>query len=143
VLLPFAFIASCENSKTIEPNQDKAVLFERFHGKYKVVNCTSNIPVDLNKDGTSSLDLTPEIDLQNSGLELRITSQFFLIQNWPEAYLQYGVPDSSVNCANQGLSEHLILTGKYGGLFSNLTVNRPTSKGFRCQNQCRSNQTII
>jgi hypothetical protein len=97
VLLPFAFIASCENSKTIEPNQDKAVLFERFHGKYKVVNCTSNIPVDLNKDGTSSLDLTSEIDLQNSGLELRITSQFFLIQNWPEAYLQYGVPDSSVN----------------------------------------------
>ena len=97
-----AIITSCKHSQG-EPNEDKKALFERFHGKYKIVNCTSNVPVDLNKDGIPSDNLTTEIDLQNSELELRISDQYLLMQHWPEVYLSYGIPDSAVNYANQGV----------------------------------------
>lgn len=100
--ISLAFITSCSHAD-VEPNINKEVLFERFHGKYKVINCTSNIPVDLNRDGISSDNLISEINLQNSGLELRISDQFCFIQNWPEVYLSYGIPDSGINYANQGV----------------------------------------
>ncbi len=47
--------------------------YEKFHGKYKIVRCTSDKPVDINLDGLASTEIDKEIpDLEYSYLSLRI-----------------------------------------------------------------------
>jgi hypothetical protein len=95
---------SCKRSETLEPNKDTKALYERFHGKYKVVSSVSSEPIDLNRDGTLSTNLLTELDLQNSPLEIRIRDHFLFSQFWPEAYPLFSVQDTAVNYANQGVT---------------------------------------
>ena len=57
--------------------KDKEInlLYERFHGKYKIISSTSSEPLDVNFDGVASTNLLQEIvALANDGsfLELRV-----------------------------------------------------------------------
>ncbi|SHF91435.1 hypothetical protein [Flavisolibacter ginsengisoli] len=104
-LLSLLCISSCKKS-AIAANEDVKALYERFHGKYKIVNVSSSEAVDLNGDGMASTNLLSEIDLENSLLEIRIGSEYVFIQTWPEVYLSPGVPDSVIHYANQGVSRY-------------------------------------
>ncbi|MCK8495888.1 hypothetical protein M0L20_28740 [Spirosoma sp. RP8] len=86
--------ASCQQSDSIPPKEDVEALYQRFHGKYKVVSSTSSEPLDVNLDGVSSTNLLQEIlELNNYGafLELRVKSvygsMFLFSQFWPEQYI--------------------------------------------------------
>lgn len=105
IVLALLCVNSCKRSE-IAPNKDVEVLHERFHGKYKLVNALASEPIDLNRDGTSSTNLLSELDLENSLLEIRISSQFVFSQSWPEVYLSPGTPDSVIHYANQGVSRY-------------------------------------
>jgi len=78
----------------VPPKDDIEALYQRFHGKYKVVSSTSSQPLDVNFDGVSSTNLLEEIlELNNYGafLELRVKysdrSVFLFNQFWPEQYV--------------------------------------------------------
>ncbi|MCU0353343.1 MAG: hypothetical protein MUD08_06320 [Cytophagales bacterium] len=80
----------------VPPHLDGPALYERFHGKYKVVTSTSSVAVDVNADGIPSTDLLQEIsDLganYHNYLEIRVilndptssTTRFLFKQFWPE-----------------------------------------------------------
>jgi hypothetical protein len=103
-ILALLFLSSCKRSDITNPNIDKKVLYERFHGKYKAIQSTASEPVDLNFDGTVSTNLLTELNLENSELEIRVSTQLVFSQTWPEVYLTPGTPDSIVNYARQGVS---------------------------------------
>jgi len=78
----------------VKPNEDVDRLYQRFHGKYKVVSSVSSEPLDVNFDGVASTSLTEEIRGladNESQVELRIKSLdrpvFLLVQAWPEQYV--------------------------------------------------------
>ena len=105
VILALLCVSSCKRS-VVDPNKDVEALHERFHGKYKLVNAMASEAVDLNRDGTLSNNLLSELDLENSLLEIRISTQFIFSQTWPEVYLSPGTPDSVIHYANQGVSRY-------------------------------------
>ncbi|MBC8156250.1 MAG: hypothetical protein H7Z72_25470 [Bacteroidetes bacterium] len=91
ILLIGIGILSCT---TISPKDDIELLYQRFHGKYKIVSSTSSEPLDVNFDGVSSTDLLSEMSaLSNYGahLDLRVKypdrSVFLFSQFWPEQYI--------------------------------------------------------
>lgn len=116
---------SCKHGDSrVNPKDDIELLYQRFHGKYKIVSSISSEPIDVNFDGVSSTSLLSEIlELNNYGphLELRVKypdrSVFLFTQSWPEQYvytytgpnlewngwdtLRYN-PTRSVVYANQG-----------------------------------------
>lgn len=88
-------LAGCVPALT-PANEDVSNLYQRFHGKYKAVESTSSLAVDVNFDGKTSTDLVQEVpdlkaDYQNY-LELRIygpnkyrsDKAFLFTQWWPE-----------------------------------------------------------
>lgn len=96
LFLPIIFILlGCgDNSSTVGPENDIETLYQRFHGKYKVVSSTSNEPLDVDFDGVASRDLLKEIAALNdygAFLELRVKypdhSAFLFNQFWPEQYV--------------------------------------------------------
>lgn len=116
---------SCQSKDAgVKPKEDVERLYQRFHGKYKVVSSVSSEPLDVNFDGVSSTSLPDEIrglaDYE-SQVELRIKSLdrpvFLFVQSWPEQYVNTNTgptpqwngwdllpynPAYSVNYAQQG-----------------------------------------
>lgn len=94
-LLCMILAVACQPD-SVPPHLDGPALYERFHGKYKVIASTSSIAVDINADGFPSTDLLVEIsDLSayyRNFLELRIMTDskrstlrdFLFTQFWPE-----------------------------------------------------------
>lgn len=86
---------SCKHGDSIvNPKDDVELLYQRFHGKYKIVSSISSEPLDVNFDGVSSTNLLSEIsELNNYGphVELRVKypdrSVFLFSQFWPEQYV--------------------------------------------------------
>lgn len=104
----FIILSGCSRDTTPD---ETAQVYERLHGKYKAVNAISSDAVDVNLDGTASINILSEIpDLANADLEIRIVSkdQFLLYQSWPEQYIGSGAepagydPSLAVNYARQG-----------------------------------------
>ena len=95
LLIGSGLVACQQGDATLTPKDDVEALYQRFHGKYKVISSTSSQPLDVNFDGVSSNDLLKEIrDLNYSGasLELRVKSVygpvFLFSQAWPEQYVR-------------------------------------------------------
>lgn len=87
-------IVSCQRKESVPPKHDVESLYQRFHGKYKIVSSTSSDSVDVNFDGISSTNLLKEIDaLNNHGnfLEIRVKNPdkdiLLFMQFWPEQYV--------------------------------------------------------
>lgn len=106
ILLVSIGTVGCKNQDTkVNPKDDIKLLYQRFHGKYKIISSTSSEPLDVNFDGVSSNNLLKEIgELNNYGafLELRVKtpdpSVFLFSQFWPEQYIHtYRKPNSDWN----------------------------------------------
>ncbi len=86
-LLLILFVG-CRHSDNVAPNKATEALYQRFHGRYKIVSSTADEAVDLNMDGQSSTDLKNElVNLPNSELELRIKnsgSSYLFYEFWQE-----------------------------------------------------------
>lgn len=83
-----------EKDTTIAPKDNIEALYQRFHGKYKIISSSSSEAIDVNFDGVASRDLLKEIaELNDYGalLELRVKnpdrSVFLFNQFWPEQYV--------------------------------------------------------
>ncbi len=94
LLVLLLFTLSCQKKESIQPKNDVELLYQRFHGKYKIISATSSEPVDVNFDGVSSRNLLQEIgELNNYGnfLEIRVKNVdkavFLLTQFWSEQYV--------------------------------------------------------
>jgi hypothetical protein len=101
VFLGFFFVVSfgaCRRSDHADGQKERAVLFQRFHGKYKVLSSTAELPIDLNFDGIASPDLKDELlNLSNCNLEMRLpknTQTNFFIEFWPEQVFMGGNGDA-------------------------------------------------
>ena len=87
---------SCNHSDSrVNPKDDIELLYQRFHGKYKIVSSVSSEPLDVNFDGVSSTNLLSEVRALNdygAFLELRVKypdrSVFLFTQFWPEQYIR-------------------------------------------------------
>jgi hypothetical protein len=120
IILLFCF--SC--STTIEPKNDVDALYQKFHGKYKIISSYSNVAVDANLDGKESIDLKNELtDFNNSQTEIRIyggkngkPNSFHFKQFWQEQFMSGGetkigispniyIPSMIVNFAMQGATK--------------------------------------
>lgn len=79
---------SCEK----EESGDNDKLVTRFQGKYKIVRATSDRPVNLNLDGSTSTDLFAEIpNLDKAFLTLRLNTggeKFIYSQLWPNQFIR-------------------------------------------------------
>lgn len=81
---------SCRRSDDTEvaAKKDTEALYQRFHGKYKIVSSVADEALDLNFDGRSSVNLKDElIDIENSKLILRIRSlsdSYYFDEFWQE-----------------------------------------------------------
>ena len=81
------------------PNENVNLLYERFHGKYEVIQSVSNEAIDVNLDGKATNDMLVEIpelsEKYRNYLELRIYGKstynpdlsFLFVQWWPEQYI--------------------------------------------------------
>ena len=99
-LLSGLFLTSCLPLPT-PPNENVSLLYERFHGKYKAIQSTSSVAIDVNLDSRATTDMLIEIpDLASpyrNYLELRIYSPskysssntFLFTQWWPEQYIKF------------------------------------------------------
>ena len=93
--------------------------YDNFHGKYKIVRCTSDKAVDINLDGLALTEMDKEIpDLANSYLTILILKRTLPMSDgshifemgWQEQIFINGIqpeeykPDrnNSINYANQG-----------------------------------------
>lgn len=130
-LLAGMWLAGCA-PRDPAPNEDVNLLYQRFHGKYKVIRSVSSEAIDVNLDGKASTDMVQEIPQLTSPyrnyLELRIygpskyrsENAFLLTQWWPEQdifiptnktqrwegeLIEYQ-PGLSVNYAMQGTSRY-------------------------------------
>jgi hypothetical protein len=87
-------------------------IYERLHGKYKVMSSFSSEAVDVNMDGAATTNILTEIpDLKNCDLEIRIVNKdnFLIDPSWPEQLIT-GVlpatydPSRVVHYVRQGLT---------------------------------------
>lgn len=96
ILLISSGLVGCKQGESVvNPKDDVEALYQRFHGKYKVISSTSSEPLDVNFDGVSSNDLLKELPALNdygAFLELRVKypdrSVFLFSQFWPEQYIR-------------------------------------------------------
>lgn len=118
----FIVLSGCSRDATPD---ETARIYERLHGKYKAVNSISSESVDVNLDGTASINILSEIpDLADADLEVRIVSkeQFLLYQSWPEQYISGDTeptgydPSLAVNYARQGVGRSFSLDANSAAL---------------------------
>jgi hypothetical protein len=117
VFFSFFFLVSlsaCRRSDLSDRQRD--VLYQRFHGKYKILSSTAELPLDLNFDGVASADLKGEIlNLINCNLIIRLPKNKqtnFFDEFWPEQVFMGGYgdapasydPSAMIDYANQGVS---------------------------------------
>ncbi len=68
------FLVSCNNNQS--DTSIRPLLHEKFNGKYELISSFSNIPVDLNNDGSESTNLLLENSmLLFSEIEIRIPNE--------------------------------------------------------------------
>jgi hypothetical protein len=113
-IIAFSF-GSCQNNAEDELFN---ITYENFHGKYKIVRCTSDKAIDINLDGLALTEMDKEIpDLANSYLMLMILKRTLPVgdgshifeMGWQEQIFIDGIqpedykPDrnNSINYANQ------------------------------------------
>lgn len=95
-------LSGCQKN-TVEPNEDTAIVRDRFHGQYKLISSTADQAIDLNRDGQASTDVTKEI----TDLNLKQTRLVLLVRDnglkwfeewWPQPIIvrnyNYSSPDS-------------------------------------------------
>jgi hypothetical protein len=102
LICSITILTSCRRDKT----DDTKKVYERLHGKYKVVNSTSSEAVDVNLDGNPSTNILSEIPyLAECNLEILIVSKdkFLLSQSWPEQFVG-NAPNPAINYAKQGVT---------------------------------------
>ncbi len=119
VFFGFFFLVSlsaCRRSDHSDRQKERAVLFQRFHGKYKILRATAEQPLDLNFDGVASTDLKDELlNLSNCNLIIQLPKDRqtnFFGEFWPEQVFGGGNGDAPpsydplamVDYANQGVS---------------------------------------
>jgi hypothetical protein len=89
-------IAGCQQTEKVAPHQDVNTLYERFHGRYKIIHSTSNEAIDVNEDGKASTNMLEEIpELPDAIIQLGIygknqynpNTSFFFIHHWPKQEL--------------------------------------------------------
>ncbi|RDC65184.1 hypothetical protein [Adhaeribacter pallidiroseus] len=111
VVLIMVTVTSCHES-AVAPQEDLSLLNNKFHGKYKIVTSTSNIAVDINRDGKASTDLMQEIDyLTEAELDIRIypknnnsnSKHFLFSQLWQQQFISPNTTDTVINYALQGV----------------------------------------
>lgn len=108
VLISLTLIGCKDRDRAADPSQDVDALYQRFHGKYKVLSSTSSEALDINFDGIASTDLLKEIPALTDNrafLELRVKypdrSVFLFTQFWPEQYVYtYTGPNQQWNGAD-------------------------------------------
>ena len=97
----FVSLSACRRSDYADRQKERAVLFQRFHGKYKILRSTAEQPLDLNFDGVESIDLKGELlNLTNCNLIIllpkdRQTNSFG--EFWPEQVFLGGTGDAPVS----------------------------------------------
>jgi|GEM_PF-2200262 len=91
ILFSFLFLSglsACKRSDHEVSQKERDGLFQRFHGKYKILSSRAEQPLDLNFDGVASFNLKDELpNLVNCNLEIRLpknTQINFFIEFWPE-----------------------------------------------------------
>jgi hypothetical protein len=95
-------LGGCQKN-TVEPNEDTAIVHDRFHGQYNLISSTADQAIDLNRDGQASTDVTKEI----TDLNLKQTRLILLVRDnglkwfeewWPQPIIvrnyNYSSPDS-------------------------------------------------
>lgn len=88
-------LLSCQPSDSVvDPKDALEKLYQRFHGKYKLISVLSSEPLDVNFDGVASTDLMSEMSALTANgpyLELRVKYPdrpvFLFAQFWPEQYI--------------------------------------------------------
>lgn len=95
-LFCLAFLPACNQNELVAPHQDINALYERFHGKYKIISSLANIAIDANLDGKASTDMLAEIgELPKALIEIRIYKQsknipkssLYFVHHWPKQQL--------------------------------------------------------
>src|SRR5690242_16106124 len=112
----FFYIAALVISSTLgcsgsaKKEDTDAVIFQRFHGRYKVVASVSSEAVDINMDGVRSTDIKSEIpELATAELALLIRRDYMYFQLWPEQSFASAIepasydPNVVVNYENHGV----------------------------------------
>lgn len=95
-------IISCRRDNAAADTQK---VRDRLNGKYKAVSAVSDEPMDVNVDGTASMDILEEMeDLKECELDIRIVEKdkFLFSQLWPEQYVSPN-PPPVINYACQGV----------------------------------------
>lgn len=92
-------LTGCQLISPEPANQNVDALYNRFHGKYKVISSVSSDPVDVNLDGIQSTDMLAELPMLTNeydyNLELRIQPligstqevRFLYMQTWPVQFI--------------------------------------------------------
>jgi hypothetical protein len=85
LLFIITLTAGCRRDDS--PDERKQ-LFERLHGKYKVISAVSSEAVDVNMDGIATNDIVTEIpELENCNLVIIISKHNFLLDHsWPQQF---------------------------------------------------------
>ncbi len=138
------------DEKLPAPNENVAALHAQFHGKYNVIQATSDVAVDIDLDGLASTDLVGEYgQLQYS--ELRITvrdgfsngnKMFLFSQGWPEQYVNTTLGEwrgeaipyekgVSVNLVNQGAIRFFSLSPDLKTIYVKPDADSTTAPMFR------------
>ena len=108
----FLSLGAYRRTDLSESQKERALLFKRFHGKYKILSATAEQPLDLNFDGLGSTHLKGELaNLSNCNLEIRLPKEEqtnFFIEFWPEQFFSGTTPATfdpsiSVHYPNQSV----------------------------------------
>ena len=93
------FLVGC-SPELPPPNENVNLLYERFHGKYEVIQSVSNEAIDVNLDGKLSTDMLVEIPQlgkkYSSHLQVSIIgptpykseNEFLFTSWWPEQFIR-------------------------------------------------------
>jgi hypothetical protein len=91
LLIGLIIFLSCEQAaKEIPPHQDVNALFDRFHGKYKILSSTSSEAIDLNLDLKSSQNMLREIPgLSKTFIDVLVFKEVSYENNHPKLMIEY------------------------------------------------------
>ncbi|MHA4739602.1 hypothetical protein [Dyadobacter sp. MSC1_007] len=105
IALTLAQMPACKTGDSpIPQNENVDLLYEQFHGRYKIVSSETSEALDVNLDGVASINLMTELEalqdepLMGPSIEVRIHKAskaapapgFSFMQAWPEQFLRMG-----------------------------------------------------
>lgn len=144
-------LTACSHNNEPAPNENVATLHQQFHGKYKIIRATSDIPVDINLDGKSSTDMVREYDyLTQSELRIDVNGPglyrpgniFSFYQMWPEQYVRTMAGEwageviayekgASSGLASQGTTRRFTISPDLKTIEVQPNTDKITEQGFR------------